>query len=196
MREKRTKTASPERPYFGRSSQDLEALAEQHWNTLAELMQIHGELIHRKTPRAHRLEQRVTQRLLELAPTAARTGPAAGPSAEEFETLRRQLAETAKRAVAAEQKVRALTAELERAHTRTQQTHSGGRLEALSRLVGLAPDCPEFILRAAQRAYRRAYHPDALAERPETERRAAEAQFKQFEQVFEELQRLRPQSAV
>jgi len=192
MSEKRTKGTTPERPYFSRSSQDLEALAEQHWNSLAELIRIHAELMHRETPRAHRLERRVTQRLIELDPTSPRGTSTAGASAKELEALKRKLAETTKRAVAAEQRVRDLTTELERVRTRTQQTHSGGRLDLLSRSVGLAPDCPEFIFRAVQRAYRREYHPDALSDRPEAERRAAEAKFKQFEQVFNELQRLRP----
>lgn len=54
--------------------------------------------------------------------------------------------------------------------------------------VGLREGCPDFVLRAARTAYRRALHPDG---HPEQNRMEAERRFKEAEAVFEEIERLR-----
>jgi hypothetical protein len=54
--------------------------------------------------------------------------------------------------------------------------------------VGLHERCPDFVLRAARTAYRRALHPDG---HPEQNRMEAERRFKQAEEVFEQIERLR-----
>jgi DnaJ-class molecular chaperone len=54
--------------------------------------------------------------------------------------------------------------------------------------VGLREDCPEFVLRAVQKAYRVNLHPDLkpAAQKPEAEKR-----FKEAESAFAEIERLR-----
>jgi hypothetical protein len=54
--------------------------------------------------------------------------------------------------------------------------------------VGLREDCPDFVLKAVQKAYRVNLHPDLkpAAQKPEAEKR-----FKQAEAAFEEIRRLR-----
>jgi hypothetical protein len=56
------------------------------------------------------------------------------------------------------------------------------------RRVGLAENCPEFLLKAARRAYRQHYHPDP---RPPHEKVEAEQKFKEAEGVFDTLYNLR-----
>jgi hypothetical protein len=50
--------------------------------------------------------------------------------------------------------------------------------------VGLAPDCPDFLLKAARREFRKAFHPD-LATAAEKQMRTR--QFKDYEQMFDKL---------
>lgn len=48
--------------------------------------------------------------------------------------------------------------------------------------LGLAPSCPDFVLKAARTAYRRTLHPDAWPERHKPE---AERLFKTVESAFQ-----------
>ena len=50
--------------------------------------------------------------------------------------------------------------------------------------VGLHQSAPEFLVRVARTAYRRAFHPDT---KPENEKAAAEAAFKRNEAAFNRL---------
>lgn len=54
--------------------------------------------------------------------------------------------------------------------------------------VGLHEGCPDFVLRAARTAYRKALHPDG---QPERHRADAQRRFIEAEGVFEEIKRLR-----
>jgi hypothetical protein len=54
--------------------------------------------------------------------------------------------------------------------------------------VGLHEGCPDFVLRVAQTAYRKALHPDG---QPEQHRADAQRRFIEVEGVFEEIKRLR-----
>jgi hypothetical protein len=54
--------------------------------------------------------------------------------------------------------------------------------------VGLHEGCPDFVLRAAQMAFRKALHPDG---QPEQHRADAQRRFKEVEGVFDEIRRLR-----
>jgi hypothetical protein len=60
--------------------------------------------------------------------------------------------------------------------------------------VGLHPSCPEFVLRAVQRTFRKEYHPDALSDRPVEEQLAAQERFKMYEQLFDSIDKIRGQS--
>ena len=54
--------------------------------------------------------------------------------------------------------------------------------------VGLHQDAPDFLVRAARTAFRKAHHPDT---RPSSEKPAAEEMFKRNEAAFERLFRIR-----
>jgi len=60
--------------------------------------------------------------------------------------------------------------------------------QRLYRMVGLHEGCPDFLLQAARTAYRKALHPDG---QPEWHRAEAERRFKQAEEVFAAIKRLR-----
>jgi hypothetical protein len=88
----------------------------------------------------------------------------------------------------AEERIEALRrtlASVGRSHA--SQTH---RSDAQSpyRRVGLAEDCPDFVLKAVQKAYRANLHPDL---KPAAQKSEAEKRFKQAEAAFEEIRRLR-----
>jgi hypothetical protein len=55
-------------------------------------------------------------------------------------------------------------------------------------MVGLHEGCPDFVLRAARAAYRKALHPDGQAEQHRAE---AERRFKEAEEIFHEIWRSR-----
>jgi hypothetical protein len=63
---------------------------------------------------------------------------------------------------------------------------------ALYARVGLSPDCPDFVLDAARRAFARRYHPDAQAGRDDQDASATE--FRYYMRIFDVLQeRRKPQ---
>lgn len=55
-------------------------------------------------------------------------------------------------------------------------------------VVGLHQSAPDFLVKAARTAFRKAHHPDA---KPEHEKAAAETMFKRNEAAFERLYRAR-----
>lgn len=79
---------------------------------------------------------------------------------------------------------------LERDLRREQQRRWASRSEAerLYSRVGLHPRCPDFLLRAARRAYRAALHPDA---HPPPQKIEAEKRFKRAENTFDEIEAIR-----
>jgi hypothetical protein len=88
----------------------------------------------------------------------------------------------------AEERIEALRrtlASVGRSHS--SQTH---RLDAQSPYgrVGLREDCPDFVVKAVQKAYRVNLHPDL---KPAAQKRDAEKRFKQAEAAFDEIWRLR-----
>jgi hypothetical protein len=68
------------------------------------------------------------------------------------------------------------------------QSSRAKQSELLYRSVGLDHKCPDFVLKAVQTAYRKSLHPDL---HPAAEREEAELRFKDVEQVFAEIRRLR-----
>jgi hypothetical protein len=92
--------------------------------------------------------------------------------------------------------------ELERKQTGVQLAALGARLEeaerrlrgletvgengaALYARVGLHPQCPDFVLAAARRAYRKAFHPDG---RTGPDADAAAERFQEYEAIFDRLE--------
>lgn len=74
-----------------------------------------------------------------------------------------------------------------RAHM-AAKSRSAEPSNSLYRQVGLADDCPDFLPKAAQLAFRKQFHPDL---HPVHQREGAERRFKASEAVFEEIKRLR-----
>jgi hypothetical protein len=60
--------------------------------------------------------------------------------------------------------------------------------KSVFRRVGLAPTAPRFVIDAARKAYRRAFHPDL---HPQSRKAEAEQKFKQAEAAFDEIGKLR-----
>lgn len=63
-----------------------------------------------------------------------------------------------------------------------------GAVASLYAQVGLHPQCPDFVLAAARRAYRKAHHPDG---RSAEEAAAAQRRFQEVDAIFEQLERNR-----
>ena len=57
-------------------------------------------------------------------------------------------------------------------------------LSQMFRKVGLDPSCPDFVIKAARTAFRKALHPD---NQPERQRAEAERRFVEVEAIFREL---------
>lgn len=149
------------RPYL---TTDIVMLEEQAGefalkNDLAGLREVEAELRFRKTERARRLLVEVMTWGIEL----------------ERKLTQAQMAELSARLQAAEQRL----AELDR------QGSNGHRLY---REVGLHPDCPDFVLSAVRRAYRKAFHPDGMSE---GEAAASAQRFREYEAIFDRLEQSR-----
>ena len=71
---------------------------------------------------------------------------------------------------------------------RSRSSAASGTGHPLFRRVGLDADCPRWVAEAVRRAYQAKLHPDA---HPPFRKAEAERRFKQAEQVFDEVWRLR-----
>jgi multidrug efflux pump subunit AcrA (membrane-fusion protein) len=65
---------------------------------------------------------------------------------------------------------------------------AAGVVEPVFRRVGLDPSAPRFVIDAAHKAYRRAFHPDL---HPQSRKAESERKFKQAEAAFDEIGKLR-----
>ncbi|MBW6396454.1 hypothetical protein KPL78_01285 [Roseomonas sp. HJA6] len=165
----------PERPL---REWPLEQLAEQatlHPLQTAVLTTLLEEASHRRGRRAKALEERLRGM---LAACAAMPPPAEG----EIRRLRGTLAAAAQEITA----LRARIAALDAARTPLDPSGEAGDLH---RRVHLAPDAPAWLVAEVRRAFRRRYHPDAVADRQRRPR--AEEIFKRAEACFDAIERLR-----
>lgn len=128
-------------------------------NDLAGLQAVEAELRFRKTERARRL-------LIEVITWGAEL---------ERKLTQAQLAELTARLQMAEQKV-------------SEAQARNGNGHRLYSEVGLHPDCPDFVLSAARRAYRKAFHPDGQAAEGAAE---ATQRFREYEAIFDRLEQSR-----
>jgi hypothetical protein len=64
-------------------------------------------------------------------------------------------------------------------------------IEMLFARVGLHPSAPDFLVDAARKAYRKNYHPDRHASATDDKRKEMEETFKEMDNVFDEIERLR-----
>lgn len=65
------------------------------------------------------------------------------------------------------------------------------KMQVLFARVGLHPSAPDFLVDAARKAYRRKYHPDKYSSVTDDKKKAAEETFKEMDNVFDEIERLR-----
>lgn len=146
------------RPYLKTDIVALEEIAGGFAlnENLAGLRQVEAELRFRKTERARRL-------LIEVLTWAG-------------ELERKQSAAH----------VAALAARLEDAERRLGKLETGRENgAALYAQVGLHPRCPDFVLAAARRAYRKAFHPDG---RTGADADVAAERFREYEAIFDRLE--------
>ena len=128
-------------------------------NDLAGLQAVEAELRFRKTERARRL-------LIEVITWGAE--------------LERKLAQA---------QVAELTARLQAAEQKVGEAESrNGNGHRLYTEVGLHPGCPDFLLSAARRAFRKQFHPDGQEASAAAE--SAE-RFRQYEAIFDRLEQSR-----
>lgn len=165
----------PERPL---REWPLDQLAEQaalHPMQPGVLAALLEEVRHRRGFRAKALEGRLRHMLAACA--------AASPPAErETQRLRSTLAAAAQEIAA----LRARVAALEAAQAAPEVAFA---LADAHRRVHLTPDAPAWLVGEVRRAFRRRYHPDAVADRQRRPR--AEEVFKRAEACFAEIERLR-----
>jgi hypothetical protein len=174
-----------ERPYLSLSADELQAEARKHWDSATFLAGVLDELSHRTTAKAQRLEREVRERLEALSGTAApgtdesRSGRTSRGHGSDAFRLEQQLRE-------AREQLKDAEAEVTRLRQATMDP-----VAALFAQVGLHPSCPDFLVRAAHRAFRKEFHPDALSDRPRPEQLAAQERFKEIEGIFVEVHRTR-----
>jgi hypothetical protein len=70
------------------------------------------------------------------------------------------------------------------AGARAGNGHNGAD-SSLYRQVGLHPECPDYVLTAARRAYRKAHHPDGRVGDEATE---AQRRFQEVDSIFDQLE--------
>lgn len=165
----------PERPL---REWPLEQLAEQatlHPLRSAVLTTLLEEVSHRRGRRAKALEAQLRGM---LAACAAMPPPAEG----EIRRLRSTLA-------AAAQEITALRARLAARDAAGSPLEPSEEAEDLHRRVHLTPDAPAWLVAEVRRAFRRRYHPDAVADGQRRPR--AEEIFKRAEACFAAIERLR-----
>jgi hypothetical protein len=78
--------------------------------------------------------------------------------------------------------------ELRKERTRKRPDPTSGNPNPVFRRVGLDPNAPRFVVESVRKAYRRNLHPDL---QPEERKEEAEKRFKESEQVFDEIWKLR-----
>ena len=155
------------RTYRFHSVSTLRDIARDHWSVVAKLREIEAELATRTSIQAGEARQLVADRIAELDPGHRRpaafgrsASPATGPGLE--------------------REIEALRAKLAQAEAELQQLRATGP-KPVYRTLGLDEDAPDFLIRAARTAWRKACHPDTspTADKADAQRRfvAAEAAF-------------------
>jgi len=82
-----------------------------------------------------------------------------------------------------------LTNTSKKSYENDRSTNYQDKISALFKSVGLAPECPDFLIKVARTAFRKEYHPDRFTTSEEKER--ASESFKKFENIFDEIVRQR-----
>lgn len=166
----------------------LTAYAEENRENIELLTAIREEAIRRAAPTTEELVTRIDGLLAALgifdedeASAAPDLAARLEAMAIELRTVRDKLSRAEHRAVEAE--TRARTAE--RQVVELSATVAKHATNGFHERVHLAPSAPDWLVEAAQRAFRLRFHPDRFAD-PDKKSKA-EAVFKEAEQVFARL---------
>lgn len=163
-----TNAASQERPFMQHGIVQLEGLVEMAWSEHVVLAQALFELERRTTSRAIALRHKVATRLRELVgddqPSVPPQKPADGAESQPSSSTPMR---TSKGSAPSGTRLREreLEEECERLRSENSQLQAALHQEKSGddyALVGLAPSCPNFLVEAAEKAFRRAWHPDML----------------------------------
>jgi hypothetical protein len=161
--------------------------AEAHREDVELLSDIRDEAMRRQTPAGEELATRVDGLLAALGVFPDDEAAASPDLALRLEAMARELRDVRDRLATTERRMREAELRASEAERRaealavaTEHHHN-----TVHERVHLAPSAPEWLVEAAQRAFRMRYHPDRYAD-PDKKSKA-EAVFKEAEQVFSRL---------
>lgn len=157
--------APVDRPHIQCGVIELESIALAAWDEAEVLREVCAELSKRSTARALSLRTRVTDRLRELGIAGASpVGPQGGPDAPRNEDGggAPALRVSHLRMVELEEEVSRLSAVNKALRERLEAMTAADDFSS----AGLAASCPDFLVEAAEKAYRRCWHPDMLIDQP------------------------------
>ncbi len=106
----------------------------------------------------------------------------------EIQKIREALRESQKELLNVSEELQDCEDELQRERNRKKPDSSAGTPKTVYRRVGLDPSAPRFAIEAVRKAYRKNLHPDL---QPAERKAEAEKRFKESEQIFDEIRRLR-----
>lgn len=185
--------ARTERPHAGSTREQIKAVAKRAWADPGTLRDLVEELGERQGPEPDSLRFKLVQRLAEIERAAGGLTPSRSPelpgSAQGSRPALLEHIRSLETALAAARddadKLRSeLTVARDRAKRLETEIHGRSPGSGLYARVGLDQRCPDFLVTAARRAYRKHFHPDHHAGPAKA---SAEAAFKDAEAVFERI---------
>jgi hypothetical protein len=172
-----------DRPYLSWSLEQISRESQLVWDDESALRSLFAELNRRKSAGARGLGTSVFERIKKLS--EARSAEESKPRREgKYQSSGNS--ETPNRLEELLLEISRLKSELITAKERLARQES--EHYRLFRKVGIHIDCPDFVIKEARRAYRKALHSD---HKPEHHKAAAEQRFKEMEQVFDQIFRIR-----
>jgi hypothetical protein len=154
------------RPYLTASTDELIALAQEHWDNARELERLQAETAFRKAKSAAALGRDLQKRRAILASMAAK----------EKTGTQREVPDAAVKLRAAEVRIRGLEQQLVMARAMRQSP-----LDERLAKWGLCSACPPSLFETVKRTWRKNLHPDSHADRSPEDRKSLERMFQEFE---------------
>lgn len=154
------------RPYLTASTDELIALAQEHWDDARELERLQAETAFRKAKNAAALGRDLEKRRAFLASLTAKAKAEA----------HREAPDLSKRLRDAEARIRDLEQQLVLARAMRQSP-----LDERLAKWGLASACPPSLFETVKRTWRKNLHPDSHADRSPADRKSLERMFQEFE---------------
>ena len=166
----------------------LSAHAEENREDVELLMAIREEAIRRAVPAGDELATRIDGLLAALGVFEDEEVSGSPELAQRLEAMALELRDVRDRLALAERRAREAEARATDAERRAAELSAEAAKHAANcahERVHLAPSAPDWMIEAAQRAFRMKFHPDRYAD-PDRKSKA-EAVFKEAEQVFARL---------